>query len=339
MRAIVVHGPRDVRVEQRDEPDLSPGDVRIRAAYVGICGSDLSYYRHGAVGDFTLREPLVIGHEVSGTVVETASDVTTPVGSRVTVHPATPGESKPGIEDRPNIWPNSRYLGSAATWPHTQGAASTTFVVRADQVRPLPDDLPLDRAALAEPLAVAVHAVRRAGDLTGASVLVSGAGPIGQMAIAAALDAGAREVAVADVLREPLALARKLGASYGFVVGEDSLPAEEFDVVLECSGAPAALDQAIRSARRGGVVVQIGMLPGEPRPYTLSVLCQREIDLRGSFRFDGELDHAVEILAHTPALSAAITALYTPDHAEEAFALAADPRQSCKVLIDLTGEA
>ncbi|WP_298456765.1 zinc-binding dehydrogenase [uncultured Cellulomonas sp.] len=337
MRAVVVHGAQDVRVEERAPVPPGPGEVQVRIAYAGVCGSDLSYVHKGRVGSFVVREPLVVGHEVVGTVLADGRGAdhpdALPAGTPVTIHPATPGTPRPGIEHRPSIWPGGRYLGSAATDPHTQGAMSDLFTARADQVRVLPPELPLERAVLAEPLGVALHAVRRAGGVQGRTVLVSGAGPVGLLAAGAAVALGARSVTVSDLLPEPLALARTLGAQHTVAIGDQAVPVEAFDVVLECSGAPQALTQAVRSAVRGGVVVQVGILPGEPAPVALADLVTREIDLRGAFRFDDEIDDAVRLLAATPALGAVVTHVLDADDAVAAFALASDARASSKVVL------
>ena len=184
-----MHGAGDLREEEVPAPQAGPGRVRLRVAYAGICGSDLHYFAHGANGEFVVREPLVPGHEVSGTVDEDPSGELAP-GTPVTVHPATFGPAADGLERHPHLRPGGSYLGSASTWPHTQGGMSERLVVRRDMVRVLPPEVPLRRGALAEPLAVALHAVRVAGSVQGARVLVSGAGPIGQLTAAAALASG-----------------------------------------------------------------------------------------------------------------------------------------------------
>lgn len=338
MRAVVVHGARDVRVEKREPVAPGADEVQIKIAYGGVCGSDLSYYHKGRVGNFVVQEPLIVGHEVVGTVVldgraTTDPEHALPPGTPVTIHPATPGTPLPGIEHRPSIWPGGRYLGSAATQPHTQGAMSDLFTARADQLRRIPSDLPLKRAVLAEPLGVALHALRRAGEIKGHRVLISGAGPVGLLAAGAAVTLGARSVVVSDLLANPLAIARTLGAHQTVQVGVEELPVEAFDVVLECSGAPVALTQAVQSCVRGGVVVQVGMLPGEPVPLALAELVSREIDLRGSFRFDDEIEEAVDMLASTPAFDAIVTHVFDAEDAVAAFEMASDARASSKVVL------
>ncbi|SER93197.1 L-idonate 5-dehydrogenase [Propionibacterium cyclohexanicum] len=332
MTAVVAHGAGDMRLEQRPIPEPAPGEVLVRVAYVGVCGSDLGYYRAGRVGAFAIREPLVVGHEVVGRV-ETDPSGTLAAGTAVAVHPATPGEHLPGLDGRPNIWPQSRYLGSAATLPHTQGAMSQFFSPRADQLRVLPDGLPLDRAVLAEPLGVALHAINRAGGVGGRRLLVSGAGPVGLLVAGAAKALGARHVAVVDLFDEPLARARQVGADEVFRSDRDALPTGGFETVIECSGAPAALTAALDAAAWGATVVQVGILPGDARPVALAPLIAREIDLRGSFRFIDEIDHAITLLAENPSLGHVITDVFDARDAVAAFDRASDSRASAKVAV------
>lgn len=250
------------------------------------------------------------------------------------IRPATYDESKPLFDpERPSISPGSRYLGSAATDPHTQGGFSDFFIVRADHVAVLPDGLPLDRAVLAEPLAVALHALGRAGSVDGKAVLVSGAGPIGLLAARAAVLRGAATVAVTDVLDRPLALATALGAEAVVNVSRNRVPAQRFDVVIEASGVPAATTTALAAVTSGGIVVQVGMLPGGSREYSLAELVSREIDLRGAFRFNGELDQAIDLLAADPLFQSIVTHHFSADDAVGAFDVAADPATSSKVVL------
>ncbi|WP_432489245.1 zinc-binding dehydrogenase [Kineococcus sp. SYSU DK018] len=336
MRAIRIHGAGDLREEELPLPEPSAGRVRLRTAYAGVCGSDLHYFAHGANGEYVVREPLVPGHEVSGTVDADPSGELAP-GTPVTVHPATFGPAAPGLEELPHLRPGGSYLGSASTWPHTQGGMSEFLVVERAMVRVLPQGLSLRAAALAEPLAVALHAVTVAGDVTGRRVLVSGSGPIGLLVAAAALERGAGEVVATDVLPGPLQRARAVGVHGTVRVGEEEVEREAFDVVLECSGAPVAVSAALLAARRAAVVVQVGMVPNEPRPVNLAPLVSKELQLRGTFRFSGEIDEAVRVLAANPSLERVVTHEFALERAAEAFAVAADSEVSGKVLVSLEG--
>ncbi|MHB1490746.1 MAG: zinc-binding dehydrogenase [Cellulomonas sp.] len=334
MRALTIHGKLDARIDEVPLPEADAGQVRLRMAFAGICGSDLHYYYEGANGAFVVREPLVPGHELSGVVDHDPSGELAP-GTRVTVHPAGFGQSEAGIEGRPHLWPGGSYLGSASTWPHTQGGMSEFLVVEKSMVRVLPDDLPLERAALAEPLAVGLHSVTIAGGVEGKRVLVSGSGPIGLLSAAAALAKGAAEVVATDVLPGPLARARALGVTRTVQVGHEQLPENYFDVAIECSGAPRAISTAIVAVRRAGVVIQVGMLAGGPQPLDIAPLIAKEVELRGCFRFNDEIDEAIRILAVTPSIDGTVTHVIAADDAAVAFAAARDSDISGKVLIDL----
>lgn len=338
MEALVINGKLDLERIELPVPDPGPGQVRIRVEFVGICGSDLHYYFEGANGAFVVQEPLVPGHELSGRVDLDPSGRLAP-GTAVTIHPARFGVSQPGIEDEPHLWPQGSYLGSASTHPHTQGAMSELLVVDEGMIRVLPADLPVRRAVLAEPLAVALHGASRAGSLAGANVLVSGAGPIGLLALVAAQAGGAASVAVTDVLPEPLARARSLGADLVLRVGEDPIAAESYDVVLECSGVAAALTTAVAAVRRRGVVVQIGILPDEARPVNLAPLVAKEVSLQGAFRFKDEIDQAIALLVARPEIEDVITHVLPAADAVAAFETAKDSSASGKVVVALATAA
>lgn len=333
MRSLLIEKARTAEVRDVAVPEPGEGQVRLRVEYVGICGSDLHYYYEGANGAFVVREPLVPGHELSGRVDLDPSGALEP-GTPVTVHPARFGTSRDGIEDAPHLWPGGSYLGSASTWPHTQGAASEYLVVEADMVRVLPDDLPVRRAVLAEPLAVALHALGRAGDVEGLEVLVTGSGPIGLMAVAAAVAAGAR-VTATDVLSGPLERAGALGAAETVDVSTETLEPNAYAVVLECSGVPVSISAAIKAVRPGGTVVQVGMLPDDPRPINLAPFISKEVRYLGAFRFLDEIDRAITLLAATPAIESALTHEFALADADEAFATARDSQRSGKVVFAL----
>ncbi len=319
-------------------PEPGPGQALVAVRYGGVCGSDLHYWRHGGVGDFLLKEPMLLGHEVVGTVVSYGAGASGPVpGTAVAVHPATPCGACPECAGgRRNICRDTRYLGSAARFPHVQGGFAAQVIVPAEQLRPLAAGLELRRAALAEPLSVALHAVRRAGEVAGRHVLVTGAGPIGCLVVAAAKAAGAARVTVTDLLPRALEYASAAGADTVVRADdpEDAGWPSEVDVAVEASGVAAGLDTCLRLIRRGGVVVQLGMLPPGQSPFAGNLVVSREIELRGAFRFDEEFDEALRLLAAEPVFDELISAVVPVRDAESAFALAADRGRSCKVLLD-----
>ncbi|WP_285035273.1 L-idonate 5-dehydrogenase [Plantibacter sp. ME-Dv--P-095] len=332
MKTLAIHGAEDIRWEDTDTPEPRDGEVRLRVRYVGICGSDLHYYFHGANGEYVIREPLTPGHELSAEVDADPSGQLAP-GTRVTVHPARYGPSLPGLEDRPHLRPGGDYLGSAAADPHRQGGAAEYLIVERSMLRVLPEALPLQRAALAEPLAVAMHAVGLAGDLRGARVLVLGAGPIGLLVIAAAVRAGATAVTASDMREEALHRAATVGAETLLLVGRDTVADESADVVFECSGAPVALTQAVRAAKRAGTIVQVGMLPDAASPINLAPMLAKELTIRGAFRFSTEIDEAIAFLAESDLLDRVVTHVLPAEEAVDAFAVARDSSRSAKVLL------
>ncbi|MFB4349767.1 L-idonate 5-dehydrogenase [Microbacterium sp. CR_7] len=334
MKALAIHAKEDIRWEDREVPNPGDGEVRLRVKYVGICGSDLHYYFHGANGEYTIREPLTPGHELSAVVDLDPSGRLAP-GTPVTVHPARYGASVPGLEDRPHLRAGGDYLGSAAANPHRQGGASELLIVEDHMIRVLPEALPLERAALAEPLAVAIHAVSLAGDIGGKRVLVIGSGPIGLLVVAAAVHAGASIVGASDVREEPLARAQALGATEVALVGRDTIDDESYDVVFECSGVGVALTQAVRAARRAGTVVQVGMLANAEIGVNLAPMLAKELTIRGAFRFSTEIDDAVAMLAESDALDPVISHVLPASDAVQALELARDSSASAKVLLAL----
>lgn len=337
MRAVFIDGKDRIAVRETALPVPGDDEVRIRVTHVGICGSDLHYFFDGANGEHAVREPLIPGHELAAVVDADPSGRLAP-GTPVTVHPARFGTVTPETAQEPHLRPGGSYLGSAATWPHTQGAMAEFLVVESRMIRVLPDGLPLERAVLAEPLAVALHAASRSGGVDGRRVLVSGAGPIGLLAIVAARAEGAEHITVSDVLAEPLERARALGADAVLRVGVDDVPAEAFDVVLECSGAAAAISTATMAARRRGVIVQVGMVPNEARPIGLAPLISKEVDLRGAFRFRDEIDRAIEVLAEAEEVARVVTHVIDVAEVRSAFDLARDGARSGKVVVSLTDQ-
>ena len=334
MKALSIHAAGDMRLE--DVPEVEPGEgqVRLKVAYVGICGSDLHYYYNGANGAFVITEPLIPGHELSAVVDLDPSGELAP-GTPVTVHPARYGTSAPGIEDRPHLWPGGDYLGSASVIPHRQGAAVEHLIMDRENIRVLPESLPLRRGALAEPLAVSLHAVTVAGDVTGKDCLVLGAGPIGLLAVAALLHRGASSVHVTDVRPEPLERAAALGAQRTLRVPEEAPANNAYDVVLECSGAPVSLSSAVQAVRPAGIIVQVAILPNQEIPVNLASLVAKEVQLRGTQRFDTEIDEAIELLAQDARFDAVVTQVVPVAEAETAFATAKDASRSAKVLLEL----
>jgi L-idonate 5-dehydrogenase len=306
MFAAVCHGRKDLRIEPRQDQKLGSDEVRVAVAFGGICGSDLHYYHRGAVGDFAVREPLTLGHEVSGIVIEVGAGVRslTP-GMKAALDPSRPCLTCHYCRaGRSNLCTNMYFLGSAGRYPHVQGGFAEHLVLRQDQIVPVPESTDLLRLSVAEPLSVGLHAVTRAGAMLGKRAIVTGSGPIGLLTARSARFAGATEVVATDVEDAALAVAKDgMGATHTVNVAKtpDGLAAFEvdggyFDVAFECSGSAAALASLFKVIRRGGRIVQVGMLPPGTAPVPVNVLQTREIELVGAFRAHDEFRRAVELI-------------------------------------------
>jgi len=335
-----VFAAEDLRVLDVPTPQPGPGEVLVRLGAAGICGSDMHYYFHGRVGSFAIREPLTPGHEASGIVAAVGPGVDRVApGDRVAINPSSPcGQCAGCREGRENLCSNMRFLGSASVFPHVQGMFREYFVMPQRQCVPVRTEASLQEIAMAEPLSVALHSAQRAGNLMGKSVLITGSGTIGCMMVLAARLGGARRIAVTDVVDHPLAVARRVGADE--VVRTDRLAEGtklssvigEPDVAFEVSGAAAALTACLETVRRGGVIVQVGTLPVEGVHLLANLVMQRELDLRGSFRFGNVFDHAVDAIARR---LVDVRPVISPSHplaqAAAAIALARDKTRSMKV--------
>ncbi len=343
MRALQIHAAKDLRLADIAPPPIAADEVRFAVKSGGICGSDLAYYFKGRVGDFALQEPMILGHEVAGEIVEVGSavkDLT--IGTMVAVNPTRPCLACPDcFRGRSNLCRDVLFYGSAARMPHVQGAFSDLAIARADQCHPIPKSMSTAIAAMAEPLAVALHAVKRAGDLLGRNVVIAGAGPIGLLVALAARQAGAGKVSIFDLARPPLEKALEIGVDHIYRVGgtdaDDPLKPFEankgvFDIAFEATGALPALASLLRVTRPGGRVVQIGMLPPGEVSVAANLLMAQEIDYLGSFRFHEEYAMAVQFLAMDKIdVAPLITGEFDLADADEAFATAADRERGIKV--------
>ncbi|MEM8740878.1 MAG: L-idonate 5-dehydrogenase [Pseudomonadota bacterium] len=337
MKAIVAHGAKDLRIEARDRPEPGPGEVLVRLARGGICGSDLHYYLHGGFGSVRLREPMVLGHEVSGHVEAGGAAAGLAPGALVAISPSRPcGICRYCLEGRQNHCENMRFYGSAMPFPHIQGAFREWLVVDPAQCVPA-DGLSSGEAAMAEPLAVVLHAQKGAGDLAGRRVLVTGCGPIGLLAVLVARAAGAVEIVATDIAPFTLAMATRIGADRTVNVAEADLSAftvgkGHFDVMFECSGVAAALAQAVPAMRPGGTILQLGL--GGDMTLPVQAMTAKELSLKGSFRFHHEFAQAVAMMqAGRLDVSALITQTLGLDAALEAFDLASDRGRAVKTQI------
>ena len=343
MDALVIHAPGDLRVEEVATPPVGAVQARVRVRTGGICGSDLHYFQHGGFGTIRIQQPMVLGHEVAGIVEEVGSDVAgLAAGDRIAVCPSRPcGACRFCQLGLQNHCLDMRYYGSAMRMPHVQGAFRQQIVIDASQAFGLAGGVSDAEGAMAEPLAVALHAVNRAGALLGRSVLVTGCGPIGAMVIIAARRAGATRIVATDVVGQPLRKAAQVGAdeTVNVAAQPDALARYaadkgQFDVLFECSGNERALRAAFDVVRPRGIVVQLGLAGGD-MTLPLNAVVAKEFDLRGAFRFHEEFGVAVSLINQRLVdLKPLVSATLPYRDAGRAFALAADRTQSMKVLLD-----
>ena len=340
--AATLFGPEDLRVIERPLGDLLPGFVRIQFAAGGVCGSDMHYFKHARTGDFVVTSPLVLGHEISGTIA--AINATAPglkVGDRVAINPSRwCGQCLNCKAGKQNLCDAIYFMGSASKTPHMQGGYSSFFDAIPAQCVKIPDNVSFKAAALGEPLAVCLHAVARGGDMKGRSALVLGAGPIGLLTMLAARRAGAARIVVADIAPAPLAFARRLGADEAIDVSGGTEPlmasakTNEIDVVFEATGSAPGVRSAIHAVKRGGVIVQIGNISGGEIPAPVNMIMSKEVDFRGTFRFGEEFYDAVRMISDG---SIDVLSIVTGEKplaaAPDALRLAFDRTQSMKVMI------
>ena len=339
MRAAVLHAAKDLRIEPVAPAPLGARQVEVRIEAGGICGSDLHYYYAGGFGTVRLKEPMILGHEIAGTVSRVGADVSgITAGTRVAVNPSRPCQTcRYCLEGKQQHCVNMLFYGSAMRFPHVQGGFRDVLVCDATQAVPVPPAMSAAQAAFAEPFAVCLHAVNRAGPLLGKRVLVTGAGPIGALTIIAARRAGAREIVATDIADATLKIARKVGADATVNVSEkDALASYEadkgsFDVMFEASGNARALAGGLAVVRPMGIIVQIG-IAGAEMAVPMNVVVAKEIELRGTFRFHEEFALAVALIGNglvdvMPLLSATVPL----EQANDAFALAADRSKAMKV--------
>ena len=348
-RVARLYGAHDLRVEEQPISPPGPGEVLLAMAAGGICGSDLHYYQDGGFGPVRVREPIICGHEGAGRVMAVGEGVDLAPGTLVAVNPSQPcGACEYCLRDMPVHCLDMHFIGSAMRLPHEQGMFRDLFTIPARQAYPLPGRVTEAEAACAEPLAVCLHAVAQArdllGDLAGLRVLISGAGPIGLLVLAAARHKGARDIVVTDLTDAALTRARDMGAGQTINVATDPealAPLQrdkgQIDLIFDCSAAGPALRAAFAAIRPRGTIIQVGVTGDIAIP--LNALVGKEVTWRGSQRFHAEFAEAVALIGSRQIDLRPIISHSLPlERAREAFDLASDRSLACKVQLTFASE-
>lgn len=303
MRTAVLTEPHQFALEDRSQPSPGPDDVLVAVRDVGICGSDVHYYEHGRIGDYVVENPLVLGHESAGEVVDVGENVAgLESGDRVTLEPGVPcrrcAHCKRGDY---NLCEAVQFM---ATPPH-DGAFTEYVSWPADYAYKLPENVSTTEGALCEPLSVGIHACRRGDVGTGDTVLIAGTGPIGLLTMETARAAGATDIILTDVIDEKLEFAEERGADRTINVAAESVETavDEYtdgtgvDVVIEASGAEPSIKSTLDVVRRGGTVVLVGLADEANVPFDVLDVIDNELDIHGSFRYKNTYQAAVDLLA------------------------------------------
>ncbi|KAF2834169.1 GroES-like protein [Patellaria atrata CBS 101060] len=325
IRASVLHGAKDLRIEERSISDPSPQEVQVAVRATGLCGSDLHYYNHYRNGDIVVREPMSLGHESAGVVTAVGSEVSNlKVGDKIALEVGLPcGNCERCTEGRYNICKGMNFRSSAKAFPHAQGTLQGRINHPAAWCHKLPEQVSLDLGAILEPLSVGIHATRRAQLAAGSTVLVFGAGAVGLLVAAMAKISGAGTVIIADIdagrvefatqnsfahsgfivpmkrgetVEEQLTIAQEIAAEIGKLKKSTDEPTGEMDAVFECTGVPSCLQASIYATRPGGKVMLIGM--GTPiQTLPISAAALREVDLVGVFRYANTYSTGIEVVS------------------------------------------
>jgi L-iditol 2-dehydrogenase len=317
--AAVLYAPRDIRVEQRPVPKPGRGEVLIEVKAVGVCGSDVHWYEHGKIGPYVVREPLILGHEAAGVIVDVGEG--TPknrIGQRVTIEPGIPdGICEQCRAGRYNLCPNVRFFAT----PPIDGAFTNYVTLPGDFAYALPDGMTDEEGAMMEPVSVCLWACRKAQLQGGDHVLITGAGPIGLITMKVAFALGATQVTITDILPQRLEAARKLGATRTVNVAEEPLASAklEADILIECSGNETALIDGVRSLRPAGRAIVVGMNASEELRVPMFLIQEREILLTGTFRYANTYTDAIALVASGRVeLKSLITGHFTLEETEKA---------------------
>jgi L-iditol 2-dehydrogenase len=347
MKAMRLTGLRSMERQETPTPDLAhPGDVRVRMAVVGVCGSDVHYYEEGRIGGQVVRYPFTVGHEGAG-IVEAIGAAVTRVkpGDRIALEPAQAcGTCDQCLASRPHTCRKLRFLGCPG---QAEGCLSEYIVIPEAGCVPIPDDMSFDQAALSEPLAIGVYAVRQSIPMRGARIGILGAGPIGLSVLLTARAQGAARIYVTDLVADRLAHAERAGAAAAGNPEREDVAARVkqaepggLDAVFECCGRQEALDQAVDLLKPGGKLMLIGIPPTLERvTFRIDPLRHKELCIQNVRRQNHCVQAALDLMrsGEVPAESL-VTHRFPFEKTREAFELVSARADGVlKAMIDMPG--
>jgi L-iditol 2-dehydrogenase len=304
MKSMVLTGLNRIEIADKPIPELLKSDeVLVRMKSVGVCGSDIHYYRSGNIGSQVVQFPFTLGHEGSGIIEKTGNAVKTlKPGDRVAIDPAMPcyncDQCKTG---RYHTCRNLKFFGCPG---QSEGCLSEFIVIPSSSCFPIPENMTLDQAALSEPLAIALYAVRSAGPLAGKSIAILGAGPIGISVMLSAIAHGVGKVYMTDKIDERLALASEMGAQWTGNAEKSDIVREilieepqQIDLVFECCGQQVAADQAVQLLKPGGRLMIIGIPSFRRWSFDVDNLRRKEISIQNVRRQNGVVKETIEMIS------------------------------------------
>ncbi|WP_246628326.1 NAD(P)-dependent alcohol dehydrogenase [Paenibacillus oenotherae] len=341
MNAAVMKEKLHIEVEKMERPVPGPDEALIKVACIGICGSDIHYYEHGRIGRYVVEEPLILGHEVAGTIVQVGANVSNvAVGDRVAIEPGVPcGRCDYCKGGRYNLCPDVFFLAT----PPDNGAWADYIVMRSDVLFKLPDTMSFEEGALLEPLSVGYHAMNRANVRPSDKLFITGLGPIGLLAIQAAKLFGVQEIYASDVVAFRREVALQMGATAVFNPLEDSIVEElarltdhtGIDVVIESSGNHSSISSTVNVVKRGGRIVFVGLPPENKVLLDVDKIIDSELNIYGVFRYANTYAAAIQAYAKSDLnMSEIITHQFDLQHISEALQLCRTQKdKAIKVMI------
>ena len=318
MRASVMTGVGTLQIEERPVPSPGPHEVLVEVAAVGVCGSDVHYYRQGRIGDFIVEEPMILGHELSGRIAAVGEGVDADrVGQRVAVEPQSPcRRCRQCTAGRYNMCPEMKFYAT----PPVDGAFCRYVTIGAEMAHPVPDSMSDDAAALLEPLSVAIATMRKAEIAPGSIVLIAGAGPIGVICAQAARAFGAARIVVSEPVPSRRERVLRFGATEVLDPAVDDVAAldPQVDAFIDASGAAPAVVSGIMAVGPAGRVVLVGMGTGD-YALPISYIQFMEITVTGVFRYTDTWPAAIHLVSSGAVdLDSLVTGRYDLEHVADA---------------------